>query len=716
MRPEPIHGSAAPFSRVLDRTLNRLRARQVLRAVAIGAAAAVVTNVILLLLLVHSGWRIGVAAAVFMLCTSGVLRRLRRDSTARTAAVALERTDTSLRNLAVTAAQLLESPESIRPYMRERVYREASARASAIDPRRAVPLARDAAVLAGVVSAALVLTLVRAPAVGSAPSSASPSEPSAATYAASATDLIVELTPPAYTGRTPSRLVNPAALEVLGGTEAAIRAPGGSGARIRVNGSALPVRADGSARMTLTDSGYVSVESGSMQRLLPLTVTPDAAPIVRVTAPAKDLRVASNTATIPIAASAADDLGLASFELRYTVVSGSGEQFTFTEGTLPGSVQRGSDRSWQLATTLSLAALKLEAGDALIYRAVAVDRRPAGAGTAASDTFFVEIAGPGDVPLEGVEMPPERERYAMSQAMIVLKLERLQGREKSLTSGALAEEAGNIAAEQRAVRANFIFLLGGEVQDEEVEAEHSHEISEGRFANQARKDIVAATVLMTHVEKALAAVSTREALPPARAALKALQRAFGNRRYLLRALPSRVRLDPARRLTGDTSAAANWDRALAAPAPDPVTESARAALADLLTISAALGSERGQTGVRPGSDSGQTGVRRVDPGGAAASQDARFDIGSPTGALRELGERILTASARAPDLQSAAVDVAAARAAIAEGRIDAAREALRRAAAPLVKRAQQGRIESTPVPRDAARLAGAAALGGGGSR
>jgi hypothetical protein len=700
MRPEPIHGSAAPFSRVLDRTLNRLRARQVLRAVAIAAGGAAVTNLILLLLLVRGGWRIGATAAVFMGCTAGVLRRWRRDSTARSAAVALERADTSLRNLAVTAVQLLESPETIRPYMRERVYREASARTSAIDLRRAVPLAREAAVLVAVVAAALVLTLVRVPAVATAPSSASSSSESAgAPAAASATDLIVELTPPAYTGRTASRLVNPASLEVLGGTEAAIRAPGGSAARIRVNGSELPVRADGTARVTLTDSGYVSVESGPMQRLLPPTVTPDAAPIVRVTAPAKDLRVSSNAATIPIAASADDDLGLASFELRYTVVSGSGEQFTFTEGTLPASVQRGSDRSWQLATTLALSALKLEPGDALIYRAVAADRRPAGTGTAASDTFFIEIAGPGDVPLEGVEMPPERERYAMSQAMIVLKLERLQGRENSLTSGALAEEAGNIAAEQRAVRANFIFLLGGEVEDEEVEAEHSHEISEGRFANQARKDIVAATVLMTHVEKALAAVSTREALPPARAALKALQRAFGNSRYLLRALPSRVRLDPARRLTGDTSAATNWDRALAPPSPDPLTESARAALAELLTISAAVGSDRGQTGVRPGAD--------------ASAAAARQELGST---LRDLGERILTASARAPDLRPAAADVAAARTAIAEGRIEAARAALRRAAAPLVKRAQQGRIESTPVPRDAARLAGAAALGRGGSR
>ena len=109
------------------------------------------------------------------------------------------------------------------------------------------------------------------------------------------------------------------------------------------------------ARVTLSESGFVALDAGTVHRLVPLTVTPDRAPDVRVTAPAKDLRVPSTATTIPIAAAADDDLGLATFDLRYTVVSGTGEQFTFTEGTLPAAVQRGSDRSWRLDATLSLA-------------------------------------------------------------------------------------------------------------------------------------------------------------------------------------------------------------------------------------------------------------------------------------------------------------------------------------------------------------------------
>ena len=86
-------------------------------------------------------------------------------------------------------------------------------------------------------------------------------------------------------------------------------------------------------------------------------------------------------------------------------------------------------------------------------------------------------------------------------------------RERAMARPALEEAAANIAAEQRAVRANFIFLLGGEIEDEEVEAETSSEIAEGRFANKARQEIVGATVLMGRVERALTAVSTKEALP-----------------------------------------------------------------------------------------------------------------------------------------------------------------------------------------------------------
>ncbi len=98
--------------------------------------------------------------------------------------------------------------------------------------------------------------------------------------------------------------------------------------------------------------------------------------------------------------------------------------------------------------------------------------------------------------------------------MIVLKLERLRAREKTLDRATLEQEVGNIAAEQRAVRANFVFLMGGQVEDEEAEAEHSHEIQEGRLENTARREIIDAIQYMGKVEIGLAAISTRRRSHP----------------------------------------------------------------------------------------------------------------------------------------------------------------------------------------------------------
>jgi hypothetical protein len=250
---------------------------------------------------------------------------------------------------------------------------------------------------------------------------------------------------------------------------------------------------------------------------------------------------------------------VASLSLRYTRVSGSGEDFSFQEGTVPASATRVSDREWRLSANLDVTALELDPGDVVVYRAVAADTAP-GAREASSDTYFVEIAGPGQVPLAGVALPPDQERYALSQQMIVIKIERLRQREAAMTRAAVTEEAADIAAEQRAVRANFIFLMGGHVEDEEVEAEQSSEIQEGRLQNTARQDIVAAMRQMTRAETGLAQSSPSVALPPAKLAAAALQRAFGRNRYLLRMLPVRSALDPSRRLTGDTSKAASWMR------------------------------------------------------------------------------------------------------------------------------------------------------------
>ena len=669
------HAASTDLASILDQVLVRIRMKHALRACAAGVFGAAAAILLVHLLRTSALKAVLVGMTVGIACAAARYLSARAGRTTIAAARAIESSDPNLRNLVVTAQELIAFPDRTRPYMRDRVLAEAAGRAGALDPTRVLPLGRDLAVaLAGVAVLASVVGL-RASTV-TLPGLTRSAAVTRGT-APSASEFTIDVAAPSYTGRPALHLRNPASLEALAGSQAVIRVPRTGPAIVRLNGGELPVDAEGVARTVLDQSGYLAIDAGAVHALLPLSVTPDRAPDVRVTAPAKDMRVATTAVTIPIVAEAVDDLALRSLELRYTIVSGTGEQFSFTEGTLPATLARGSDQVWRIATTLSPAGLKLEPGDALIYRAVAADRRPGDAGFASSDTFFVEIAGPGDVALAGVEMPPDKERYALSEAMIVLKIERLMEREKGMARPALEEAAGTIAAEQRAVRANFVFLLGGEIEDETVEAETSSEIAEGRFANKARQEIVAATVLMGRVERALTAVSTKEALGFARDAVRALQRAFGHSRYLLRALPARARIDPARRLSGDLASAEDWNRALAPPATDPQTDAARSALMELIAI-----------------------TRVLDDEAARAAVVSR---------LSRLAERLLAMAGSAGDLQPAARDLLAARDALAASQIASARGSLQRAAPPLVARAQRGRMEGRTLPRDAARLAGAAA-------
>jgi hypothetical protein len=676
--PRDPASAEAQVAAVLARVQRRARRRDALLATAIALAtfggAALASRLTALL---SRAWIAGgVLAAACVAAAVLYAWRDRRSSAA--AATLVEQAYPSLRNLAVTANELMTGPERVPGYMRARVLRDAAEAMSRIDEARAVSLRRPLnAVLGGAIAVSVALSLALQPSPPRRPAPAPPAIDTA--EALRPGDVAIDIEPPRYTGRPKTTIRNPAAVEALAGSVATIRASGGRIAA-RVNGVAAPRQPTGAVQTTLVESGSIAITAAGSERVLPLTVIPDARPTVRVIDPARDLRVADARASIPIRVTATDDLDLRELTVRYTVISGGGEQFTFVEGTLPAAITRESGRAWRAETSLALSRLALEPGDSVIYRAVAADQRPGRAGEASSDTYFVEVAGPGDVALEGIDMPPDKARYALSEAMIVVKLQRLIAAQPRLARADVEEQAAGIAAEQRAVRANFIFLLGGEVQDEVVEAEESHEIQEGRLANQARREIVTATVLMARVEQALAAIAPRTALPLAQQAVRALQRAFGHSRYLLRALPSRIRIDPARRLSGDLDSVRDWLRDPPSSPDDPQRASARAALADVVAVSA-------------------------NP--AASDTSAR---------LARLAERVLAIEPGAADLQAAARDVQQAREALARGDHEAGRTALQAALAPLLARAQRGRVAAPAMPADALRLAGAAAVVSGGSR
>jgi hypothetical protein len=540
-----------------------------------------------------------IAAAGLALATAAIgaaawiVRRKPRWGAAA-AASAIERSHPESRNLVITAEELSRHPDRARPWIRQHVFELAADVTREVNRVRVAPLLRHGVLaVAGVAVAALLVS-----GRGAAVVDRIVTRGVAGVQHGSADGLTVSaiITPPAYTSESVRTLENPNRIDALQGSRLRLRLRGANPVRVRFGAEVLIVtnETDGAAvELSLSASGYLAIEHGQSdgrdsRRLLPVTVTNDRAPSIRIEAPGKDLLVPDAKPVVRLAVSATDDFGLQSLELRYTKASGSGEQFEFQEGSLPLSIAEESGRSWKALAEISLPELGLAPGDSVIYRVVGRDRRPGDAGLASSETFFIEVAGPGQVTLAGFELPPDRERYALSQQMIVLKLERLRARERSLDRSTLEQEAGNIAGEQRAVRANFVFLMGGTVEDEEEEAEHSHEIQEGRLENTARRDMVVAIQHMGRTERGLAMVDTAAALQAARAAVEALQRAFGRNRYFLRTLPVRSRIDPSRRMTGETSTASDWRRDLILPVDDNTVRAARGLLARLLDLSPSI--------------------------------------------------------------------------------------------------------------------------------
>jgi hypothetical protein len=469
---------------------------------------------------------------------------------------------------------------------------------------------------------------------------------------ASALRLTATIQPPSYTGLAATTSTDPSQIDaVQGSTLTLTLESAAANVMVEQNGTATSLArgSDGrlNGRLSLTRTGYVVVTADDISRTIPVVVSPDTLPNVHITVPGRDLVYSGGNARITFDARATDDYGLRSLVLQYTKVSGSGEQFEFKEGEIPLRLTRASPREWRGGAARSLDELDLRDGDMLVYRAVAADERP-GDGSASSDAFFIEISKLGVAAGDAFTLPEEETRYALSQQMLIIKTERLHQRRAAMPAEELAEAALNLAVEQRMIRAEFVFMLGGEVQDEEVEAEQSTELQEGRLRNRGQQDLRAATIAMSQAEKLLTGTNTAEALVAERAAVTALQRAFARDRYILRALASRANIDPARRLTGDLKDASSWARTRV-PAPEDrraaQLQDVMAGLGAFLRDGASLGPARAAVLARQ--------ALAVDPESAALRRAATE--------LQRLASAWATTSAdaRRKTVDAAAADVAA---------------------------------------------------------
>lgn len=570
--PEEMSGGVAQarssVSAFLGRVQLRLRCIIALRAVATGAVATASVLVIGRFV----SWPAGIVAAAALvtggLVSTCVLALAWRRSGSGEVARLVEWQTRSLDNLLIAAEELTAKLRPVAAPLVDEVFRQAAARVQQLRPADVAPLRTPALVAVLLLSAAAVTWLApaRSRPPGTFADGTEVAEGAAATGIAS---VVVRVLPPSYAQMPERSLSDPPEVRLLEGSrvEVTVDAPGASAVDlVSPDGRAVRLETVGGRHTTslvARETAFVLLRpegtSPASPRLLSLIVEPDERPAIRIREPARDLAFVQPAGRIPMQVEASDDVALTEVQLRYTHVTGTGETFTFKEGTLPLTIDRVDRAHWTANGALTLESLGMEIGDTLVYRAIARDGKP-GADPVASESFIVEIGAVAGATSAGFALPDDRERQAISQQMVIVKTERLEAARASLGSAEFAEQARMLAVEQRMVRAEFVFMTGGEVQDEEEEAAHSHDLVEGRFENEGQVELLTAIREMSRAEAALNGADTRNALRFERAALAALQRAFDRRRYFLRTLPERTRIDLSRRLTGERAEARSWTR------------------------------------------------------------------------------------------------------------------------------------------------------------
>jgi hypothetical protein len=449
-----------------------------------------------------------------------------------------------LPELRYSLAALVEEPETrFRPVL-ERNVRSA---------RFARPLA-----LAGLQMVGLPLVLLAISRVGTIVERPGARNPDRVTASERRFGAIV--TPPAYSRLRSDTLREPTTISALVGSD------------LRFTGR-WPGRSTMPPRPTVVRLG---------QRLVALEPFVDSAPRVVLELPTRDSVLPAQPSPIRLTASVRDGIGLASAWFELIVSSGSGETFSFKSAVLGRAPANGA-RELRLETVLRLDTLGLKPGDMVHVRAVARDINPTtDAETGSSETRTLRVFRPGDADSVAVEaaLPLEVGKGEVSQRMLIMLTEALVKQQRTLAQPALLAESRNIGRDQTRLRKRvgtiiFTRLTGAPGGDEDEANAQADTVSPGeallRAASAAtgagvsetteeeeggpiigiNKPLLEAYNAMWDAERRLAIGEPRQALPPMRTALAAIQRARAAERLYLRGRPPAVTLDiPRIRLTG----------------------------------------------------------------------------------------------------------------------------------------------------------------------
>ena len=408
-----------------------------------------------------------------------------------------------------------------------------------------------------------------------------------------APELILHVTPPAYTGAPPSsgpgrELQVPEQSTVRWCLRTAMKeAPSvelGDGRRLAVN----------SACASLVATESLTWRWGGKR--FNLRVLLDEAPQISITAPKElllELTPGGSGTTIAVAVR--DDYRVVRATMHLTLARGSGESIKFSEREMPLPASNDpATRSW--SRQWSLAELGMEPGDELVFFVRAVDNAPH-PHTSQSPSYTLRLPGPvqedsGEVASAlPTLVKPESLR---SQRQIIIDTEQLiadqraDQRSKKMDAATFRERSESIADDQAQLRRRYGQFLGeesslfggddhgdghgheqvggkpGEKHDMMAQYGHVHDQTDSAtlFDDATKAILRRALAAMWDAEKSLRAMAPQAALAPEHKALdaiKALQQA--DRIYLHKAAFTPPPIKEAIRMSGDLAGAASFTRA-----------------------------------------------------------------------------------------------------------------------------------------------------------
>ncbi len=379
------------------------------------------------------------------------------------------------------------------------------------------------------------------------------------------TGLRVEVVPPAYARQGRRTLDDPASVRALVGSTVIVSGDGsGNGLAGRIGDVSTHVTGSGTSwRAQLTMPGKpaaLTLTDRSYEKIIVLEPQIDEAPKVALLSPVRDTTVRVPQLVVELHAETTDDIGLTTGYFEYLITSGSGEIFTARTVTTP-PVEFGGARTGTLDATLGLASLKLSQGDVVSVRAIVRDANTLSGpsiGTSETRTFRIARAYEYDSVSVDAAGPLPIDSTATSQRMLIAMAEKLVREQSRIARQELVKRSTEIGELEDRIRKRVHEILfesqdlSGQKQQPGDPAPGIEEMEPADEITGLRNpNLTSAYNSLWEAVRSLQIAEPGPALPPMRAALKALDRARVANRLYLRGAPPKIVVDIQRvRLTG----------------------------------------------------------------------------------------------------------------------------------------------------------------------